>query len=158
MDPLLHSQVYSHTYQITLHQNWCVGIYSLKCTLPSLSTRPQWWYRVVLDAKAIFREVRGKKIVMVKLSFGNWSSLDGLLIRIFQSSTTMHCHVDIPGQYSTTIDSQIGSLYPFCHSCKRRQLGYQGHFIHKPRAGTMELWEPKRKCRKAVPQDAFKIM
>ena len=27
----------------------------------------------------------------------------------------------------------------------------KGHFTHKPRAVTMKLWEPKRKCPKAVP-------
>jgi hypothetical protein len=27
----------------------------------------------------------------------------------------------------------------------------EGHFTHEPRAMTMNLWEPKRKCPKAVP-------
>ena len=28
----------------------------------------------------------------------------------------------------------------------------KGHFTHEPRAMTMRLWEPKRKCPKAVPR------
>jgi hypothetical protein len=28
----------------------------------------------------------------------------------------------------------------------------QGHFTHEPRSMTMKLWEPKRKCPKAVPR------
>ena len=31
------------------------------------------------------------------------------------------------------------------------QDGSKGHFTHKPWAVTMKLWEPKRKCPKAVP-------
>ena len=30
-------------------------------------------------------------------------------------------------------------------------LYVRGHFTHEPRAMTMKLWEPKRKCPKAVP-------
>ena len=30
-------------------------------------------------------------------------------------------------------------------------LGIKGHFTHEPRAVTIKLWEPKRKCPKAVP-------
>jgi len=28
----------------------------------------------------------------------------------------------------------------------------KGHFTHEPRVMTMKLWEPKRKCPKAIPR------
>ena len=34
---------------------------------------------------------------------------------------------------------------------RRNFIVHKGHFTHEPRAVTMKLWEPKRKCPKAIP-------
>ena len=35
---------------------------------------------------------------------------------------------------------------------ERALLRYKGHYTHEPRAVTTKLWDPKRKCPKAVPK------
>ena len=37
-------------------------------------------------------------------------------------------------------------------------LTTKGHFTHEPRAVTMKLWEPKRKCSKAVPRSCSVVI
>ena len=37
------------------------------------------------------------------------------------------------------------------HHFPSNTLKHKGHFTHEPRAVTMKLWEPNRKCPKAVP-------
>ena len=40
------------------------------------------------------------------------------------------------------------------YTCSMSYLHWyiKGHFTHEPRAVTMKLWEPKRKCPKAIPR------
>ena len=46
-------------------------------------------------------------------------------------------------------DGQLPHV-PFVYK-KKEAVVNKGHFTHEPRAMTMKLWEPKRKCPKAIP-------
>ena len=61
--------------------------------------------------------------------------------------------------YSSTIVSCLGhlrhweaeQLWRHCWKKQNKEKATKGHFTHEPRAVTMKLWEPKRKCSKAIP-------
>ena len=87
--------------------------------------------------------------------------------------TYTHLHSLAAGLTPQALDLFAGSLAPQAHGGPAirglARLGYanlvyylapaltgsffpsKGHFTHEPRAVTMRLWEPKRKCPKAVP-------
>ena len=57
---------------------------------------------------------------------------------------------EVPWAFTSNVDlTHITSHGPNAMSCWTR---LKGHFTHEPRAMTMKLWEPKRKCPKAVPR------
>jgi hypothetical protein len=48
--------------------------------------------------------------------------------------------------------SYVGSFFSWIPESSFSLVGYfKGHSTHEPRAVTMKLWEPKRKCPKVVP-------
>ena len=66
------------------------------------------------------------------------------------TSSTFPIHLDFSQNQPAAITLNIGSPRTL-PSIEWEELATKGHFSNEPRAVTMKLWEPKRKCPKAIP-------